>query len=280
MSRHYRVDASVGFMDRAQDWVVGAEPITGAPVTESVADRFALLGTSLTGDTTRFQEWGAFQGKRFTLGVLYGANAGGDIPGDLVEYSTDFRAYKQLTRRSLLAWRLAAAISAGGRPTYYSLGGFNQLRGYDFRDYFGTRVAWSNLELRFPLVDQLRFPFGAIRSIRGFLFMDVGAAWSESGVFYDPELGYGAIRIDPQTGKPIKFTMWDSANSRLMDGRGSYGWGFQFMFVGGLQFNWTWAQRMAYTRYEPVFDGDQVVLVPKKGDVDGWRYSFYIVYDF
>jgi hypothetical protein len=287
MSRYYRVEGSVGFVERTQDFLVGVDPSTGAPVLDTVKDRFALFGTSLTGDTTRYQEWGPFQGKRFDVGVTYGADAGGTIKGNLVEYSLDFRAYKQLTRRSLLAWRIAGVDSAGGRPTYYALGGINQLRGFDFRDFFGTRVAWSNLELRFPLVDQLRFPFGAIRSIRGFLFMDAGAAWFKDGSFYDPDLpvfaGVGGIRTGVDTGgKPVNFKFWDSANSRLQDGRGSYGWGFQFLFIGGLQFNWAWAQRMPYTRYEPdsIDAQGRMVLVPRKADTGGTHTEFYIVFDF
>ncbi|MBZ5638432.1 MAG: hypothetical protein LAO51_06685 [Acidobacteriia bacterium] len=296
MSRHYRVEGSVGYLDRSQDYILGisgVDPNTGLAVldTVNIKDRFALFSTSLTGDTTRYQEWGPFQGKRFDVGVTYGADAGGTIPGNLVEYSLDFRAYKQLTRRSLLALRIAGVDSAGGRPTYYALGGINQLRGYNFRDFFGTRVAWSNLELRFPLVDQLRFPFGAIRSIRGFLFMDVGAAWFNDGSFYDPELaGVGGVRSGVDiNGKPVQFKLWDSANGRFQDGRGSYGWGIQFLFIGGLQFNWAWSQRMAYTRYDCQLDpnnncqfdaNNNLVLVPRKADTGGVRTEFYIVFDF
>ena len=279
LNRYYRVEGSVGFVDRAQDYIRGVDAGTGYPIVGTVKDRFALLGVSLTGDTTRYQEFGPFQGKRFNVAATYGLDAGGEIPGNLLEYSLDFRAYKQLTRRSLLAFRVAGMDSAGGRPTYYALGGINQLRGYDYRELFGTRVVWSNLELRFPLVDQLRFPFGAIRSIRGFLFADVGAAWFNDGGFYDPEFGFGGFRVDPATGNPIKFKFWDSDNRRFQDGRGSYGWGFQFLFVGGLQFNWSWAQRMPYTRYVP--DPNNLgVLIPQAGDTGGTRTDFYIIFDF
>jgi hypothetical protein len=280
LSRHYRAEGSVGYVDRSQDFITGytINPATGFTTldTVNVRDKFVLFGASFTGDTTRWQEWGPFQGKRFSVGVTYGADAGSTVKGNLVEYALDFRAYKQLTRRSLIAFRLVGAESAGDRPTYYSMGGINELRGYEFRDFFGTRVAWSNIELRFPLVDQLRFPFGAIRSIRGFLFMDVGAAWSKSGAWYDPELGFGQYRVDAQ-GKPVEFKFWDSENDRFQDGRGSYGWGIQFLFLGGLQFNWAWADRMSYTRY--VFDGSGN-LVPTEADTGGSHMEFYIVYDF
>ena len=36
--------------------------------------------------------------------------------------------------------------------------GINELRGYDYREFFGSRIALSNLEFRFPLIDEVRFP--------------------------------------------------------------------------------------------------------------------------
>ncbi len=296
LSRYYRIEASLGFVDRSQAFLTQTEQSTPGggsfvgPNFTRVADRFGLVGASITGDTTRWMDFGPFQGKRFTLGVNYGVNLGADgggvipdslLEGNLLEYLLDFRAYKQLTRRSLLAFRLASLYSAGQRETYTSLGGINQLRGYSFRDFFGSRVAWSNLELRFPLVDQLRFPFGALRSIRGFVFLDVGAAWLKEGLWYDPELG--AIRTNPVFGgNPIKFRAWDPEHHRLQDARGSYGFGFQFLFIGGLQFNWAWAQRLPYTRYVPIFDPATLNynLVPENADTGGRRMEFYIVYDF
>ncbi len=262
LSRHYRAEGSLGVVDRSQDYIYGIDPTTGDLVTDDVRERFAIAGLSFTGDTTRFQSFGPFQGKRFTVGATWGTDVGSDYPGNLLEYALDFRAYKQLTRRSLLAFRAAGAWSAGDRPTYYSLGGINVLRGYDYREFFGTRVAWANAELRFPLVDAMAFPFGVLRDIRGFLFADVGAAWFEGDAFYDPELGRWS-----------DFRLWDSENDRLQSGRGSYGWGIQLLFLGGLQFNWAWSHRMDYT----TFDGTGA---PVAADTGGTRTDFYIVYDF
>lgn len=292
LNRHYRIDGTVSLIDRAQDYVTGVD-VFGIPTTDTYRERFLLLGVSLTGDTTRYREFGPFQGKRFTVAATYGAPVGGDSSGGLLEYTLDFRAYKQVTRRSLFAWRFAGAWSAGGRETYYALGGINQLRGYDFRDFFGSRVFWSNLEFRFPLVDLMQFPVLSLRSIRGFLFLDAGAAWFKDGSFYDPELQ--AIRIDPSTCRnvplplgrtgrqcePAEFKFWDSEEGRLQDGRGSYGMGFQFLFLGGLQFNWSWAWRLPFTQYVPSdpfnpFSPLQAI----KGDTSGARMDFYVIFDF
>ncbi len=280
VSRYYRVEGSVGYLDREQDTVVQNGPIFQFV---PVKDRFGLVSASFTGDTTRFMAFGPssggpFQGKRFSLGVNYGKDAGSDIPGDLLEYSLDARFYKQLTRRSLIAWRVAGVIAAGDRESYYSLGGINQLRGFEFREFFGPRVAWSNLELRFPLVEELRFPFGAFTSIRGFLFMDAGAAWFSDGTVYDPHGEFTQFRSQP------KFHFWDNDNSRLQDGRASYGIGFQFFFAG-LQLNWSWGRQFPYTRYQQTLDlsnplAPRVDFTPVEVDPHGSRMDFYIVYDF
>jgi len=283
-NRYYRIDTSVGFSDSSQDFVF-TDP-SGFLGFATLKEQFGLFSVSLVGDTTRYQSFGPFQGKRLRIGVLYGLNLNSDIPeglnvveGDVLRYNLDFRAYKKATRRSVLAWRLAGIYNDGDRENYYGLGGINQLRGYDFRDFFGSRVAWSNLEFRFPLAEELRFPILSIQQIRGFMFLDVGAAWFSDNTWYDPELG--VIRFDPQTGEPIKFKFWDSDNNRLQDGRASYGAGFQFFFLGGLQFNWAWSRRISHTEYVPMLDptGTFFELVPQKSRDTGTRMDFYIVFD-
>jgi hypothetical protein len=284
-SRYYRVEGAVGYLDRSQDLVTGVD-FFGFPTFTAISDRYALAQTSITGDTTRFQSFGPFQGKRFNVGATYGHNLGSDgggiiadqaLEGNILEYNVDFRLYRQLTRRSLIAWRVSGVYNAGDRETFYGFGGINQLRGFDFRDFFGSRLAWSNFELRFPLVDEMRFPFFGLRSIRGFLFTDVGAAWLKDDLWYDPETQ--VFRVDPTTGEnTIPFKFWDSDNNRFQDARGSYGYGFQFFFIGGLQLNWSWAKRLPYTRY--VLDPTGTALLPIKADTGGMQMNFYIIYDF
>ena len=281
LNRYYRVDGSVGYTDSSQDLFLGYN-VGGVPVFTTTNDRFVLFGASLVGDTTRFQSFGPFQGKRFELATTYGVNVGGDTPGNIQQYVLDFRAYRQMTRRSLIAFRALGIANEGERQIFYGMGGLNDLRGYEFRDFYGSNVVQSNIELRFPFVDELRFPIGPIRNIRGFLFMDVGTAWLPGDQFYDPDLN--AVRAEPQangTFKIIPFDFWDGENNRLQDLRASYGFGVQFFFLGGLQFNWTWAKRFEYTRY--VFEDDpltpQLDLVPVRADPEGFESAFYIAFD-
>jgi outer membrane protein assembly factor BamA len=285
-NRYFRVQGSAGIVDRSQDYLtqntIPGSPNFGALAVETFEQTFLTFDLDFVGDTTRFQAFGPFQGKRFNIGVLYAPSIAGDIDGNVLQYNLDFRAYKQLTRRSLLAWRLAGFYADGDEnvANVYSLGGLNQLHGYDFREFFGTRVAWSNLQLRFPLVDRFETPIIGLRGIRGFLFFDVGAAWFISDVWYDPDLD--AYRINPQTGEPIPFSAWDSENDRPQDMRASYGMGLSFFFLGGLQFNFAWADRMPYTQYVPdplTCPGSACELVPVEGGGQGLQSEFYIVYD-
>ena len=279
LSRHYRVEGSLGVLDQSQDYL-SQDPFTGVISSTRVSDRFALVGMHLVGDTTRYQYFGPFQGKRFKVGARFASHLSGDVPGDMLLYDLDFRTYKQLTRRSTLAWRLAGLYNAGDRVTYYGLGGINQLRGYDFRDFFGSRLAWSNLELRFPFIDELRFPFGPIQGIRGFLFVDAGTASLEGDQFFDPDTQQIRANFDGLRFTNVPFEMWDSENDRLQDLRATYGMGFQFFFLGGLQFNWAWSRRFSYTTF---VDGNPdlflVDLQKVEADTGGWRQDFYIVFD-
>jgi hypothetical protein len=278
LSRHYRVEVSTGVVDSSIPYQ-SLDPETGFYSIEHLSDTLATVGLSFTGDTTRFQSFGPLQGKRFTVSTAYGKQLSGDFDGDWLEYRADIRTYKQLTRRSLLAWRLASVYSSGDREYTYGFGGMNQLRGYEYREFRGSRLLWSNLELRFPLVDEMRFPVFALRQIRGFFFLDVGAAWYQDDAWYDPATGIIRADYSQTPAQLIGFDFWDSDNNRLQDARASYGVGFQFFFIGGLQFNWVWAHRMDYTQY--IYpEGLLGPPVAIEGDTGSTRSDFYIQFDF
>jgi hypothetical protein len=273
-SRNYRLGTTVGVLDASIPFRTFDEA-TGLYSFQHYSDLLATASLSLSGDTSRWQSFGPFQGKRFEISAHYGHQLSGDFEGNWLEYRVDFRAYKQLTRRSLLAWRIASIYNAGDREYTYGFGGMNQLRGYDFLEFYGSRIAWSNLEFRFPLVDEIRFPIFYLPQIRGFLFLDVGAAWYQDGQWYgewfNPEFPYNTWVRDF---RPDEFKFWDSENDQLQDGRASYGFGFQFRFIGGLQFNWVWSHRFDYTRLR--YPGP----VKEDGDTAGTRSDFYIQFDF
>jgi len=268
LSRHYRIDAAVGILENSQDFVTSID-ITGSPEFTTFNDRFASLNLAVTGDTTRWQSFGPFQGKRFRIGTWFAPHLSGDTDGDIVEHRLDFRAYKQLTRRSLFAVRVASIYNTGDRENYYGFGGINQLRGFGYREFVGSRMAWANAEFRFPLVDLLAFPIFPITQIRGVFFADVGAAWFDDDLWWDPELD--VVRVDG-AGVPITFDFWDADRDELRDGRASYGAGFQF-FLFGLQLNWMWARPLDYLQWSPALQD----FVKVDGDT---VQQFYILFDF
>ncbi len=266
---YYRVGASAGYFQRSID-----RPVTdfssGLTTFLELDESYPFVGWSVNGDTVRFKEFGPYHGQRFQLSQQWAPtmSASGDTnlfrSGPFVNTYFDYRLYRRATSRSLLAMRLVSAVSNGRGYDLYSFGGLNQLRGYDFRDYFGNRVSFVNLEYRFPLIDALAFPFGLIRNIRAFLFLDIGTAWgggpSGSRDFFHPDLGYeitasqngvvdpNTIFIDAMTGEAVlrRFDFWDSKNNRLGDGRGSYGVGLGF-YLGPFQFTWAFAHTLKNT---------------------------------
>ena len=120
---------------------------------------------------------------------------------------------KKITSRSTFAARVVGVASNGdadneqlNTSNVYSIGGFNQIRGYEYREFFGDRASFLNLELRFPLIDALVFPGNwGIQGIQGFLFFDTGAAWYRGDRVYDANLGFtGALRkFDFHGGKEL-----------------------------------------------------------------------------
>ena len=118
-----------------------------------------------------------------------------------------------------------AGYSRGNFSNFYYFGGLNTLRGYDYQSLIGNRVAFANLELRFPLVDVIAFPGLAIQGIRGNLFFDIGAANFK--------------------GQPFKFMN----NHQLVDGKASTGWGLSFSFFG-LELHWDVARRYDLRHYQ------------------------------
>ncbi len=194
--RYYRVGASAGYYGRSIDRPLGFNLATGQEDFATLSESFPLLSWSLDGDTVRFKEFGPYHGQRFQISQDWAPtiSSSGDTDllrsGPFVNSQIDYRLYRRATSRSLLALRLVGVVSNGAGFNIYSMGGLNQLRGYGYREFFGSRMSFFNLEYRFPLVDALAFPFGVIRDLRGFLFLDVGSAWFGNREFYDPHFGF------------------------------------------------------------------------------------------
>jgi outer membrane protein assembly factor BamA len=78
--------------------------------------------------------------------------------------------------------RAAASRSDGATPLRSYLGGHTSLRASSFEEFSGSRVALASIELRVPLLNEVRFAWpvrAGMRGIRGVLFMETGIAWDE-----------------------------------------------------------------------------------------------------
>ena len=207
--RYHRIDAGLGYEARDVNYPFLDD--VGNLFFINRRDNFPLASASFSGDTTSFKEFGPIAGHRYDIGTLIAPNVHrGNGAGSLLtnDYTLDARQYLPITSRSLLAARLFAGYSRGAFPNFYYFGGLNTLRGYDFRSIIGTRAAFANVELRFPLIDVLATPIVAFTGIRANLFFDIGAATFP--------------------GQP--FTFWK--NRRLVNGLASVGYGVSFNMLG------------------------------------------------
>lgn len=263
-NRYFRFETGLGFAQRRYDEPV-FNPNTGGTDFIEYSDDFPYLSAGLVYDSVRYQYFGPYQGKQVRFRVLGTTFTGGDNEGEsVVQFLLDSRMFQRLTDRSLIAWRLIGLVQSGSAGTLYAIGGVNDLRGFEFREFFGTSYVLSNLELRFPLLDSMRLPFGVnLAPVRGFFFVDFGTAWfgDQEYVAFDDEGNFtgierGRAAYDNFLGTFRKYQ--PTVDGRWLDYHGSVGAGFTIPVLG-LPLTWTYAK---------VYDGEEF------GETQG---SFYIV---
>jgi Tol biopolymer transport system component len=234
-NRYHRLDGGVGILSRdyfrftfVTDHDEDGDIDLNDADLEHRKDNFPIVSTTFSGDSAVWKFFGPVSGRRYQLSLAYAPDTkdGGTLTSDV---TLDWREYKQLSSRTLLAARLYAAYSQGNAPNFYYFGGLNTLRGYDFRTLLGSQAAFANFEFRFPLVDVLATPILVLQQMRGVLFFDIGAAKFED--------------------QPFKFMDDDN---RLVDAKASVGWGISFNFWG-LQLNWDFAKRFDFKDTEGGF---------------------------
>jgi Tol biopolymer transport system component len=240
---YHRVEGSLGYVRREydfQNFIRDQQTGQFIPFLEPRTDNYPELGLSFVGDSTIESPWGPVSGRRYRLEGNFAPDVGGSNSDTVINPGAssitssadiDFRQYVPITRRMQFAYRLFGGASWGQVPNVFYFGGLDTVRGFDFREFVGDRAFYTNLELRFPLVDALVLPFAVIQGIRGRVFVDVGGAWFD------------------YAGETFKF--WDSDASHLADDdfanqrrgpKSAYGWGFTANLLG-LELNWDFAKR-------------------------------------
>lgn len=191
-------------------------PLPGIP---AVSDDFPQLDAAFVSDTAIYNAWGPIVGHRLRLSANYAPDL--DESGTLNSVvELDARQYIPLTRRSNVALRFYGAATNGNRPYTLFVGGLDTIRGVRFRGLSGDRAFYANVELRFPLIDQLAFPGFRLGGIRGVLFFDLGSAYFSDSTDFD---------------------LYDSENGRLEDAIAAYGYGLS-VGLFGMTMNWDFAK--------------------------------------
>ena len=238
----HRFEASVGYSYRDYSFQnFRQDPNTGQSFPAQPFDRtdsYPEVGLSLVGDTTRYASYGPHSGRRWRISSYYAPDL--DEGGTLTsQISVDARQYLPLSKRILFAGRVVGYSGWGNFPNIFAFGGLDTVRGFRTRELVGDRGFYANLELRFPLLDALWFPFLRFNGIRGRVFVDIGGAW------YD----YAGQEFD----------FWDSENDSLDDAVSSYGWGLTTRFLG-LDLHWDFARKWNF----------------ESSEEDGFETSFWI----
>jgi outer membrane protein assembly factor BamA len=147
----------------------------------------------------------------------------------------DLRQYLPIGGDTLFAFRLNIMASMGRNPYVFYWGGNNQVRSSYYYNIIGNEGWYANLEFRIPLVNAASTILGRIGPIRGVFFFDITRknlkGYSAPGT--DPSKFYEFVGYN-QLGIPVL---------READAIGSYGFGFQFFFLG-LPLHFDWAKRL------------------------------------
>ena len=194
LSRFRRLEFFLdGIYEKRYEWLceeVGEDELWRCGWRDEHSDQlYAAPTAAMVFDSALFGSTGPLSGKRtrISTGLFVGERQASTA-------TFDHRIYLNIRKRYALAWRLVAAGEWGRDPEQIAYGGPYSLRGYLDHPLAGTKIAFSNLELRFPFVDYLAIAwplrFG-IAGIRGSLFFDVGAAWDDPHDFRALRSGRG-----------------------------------------------------------------------------------------
>lgn len=152
-----------------------------------------------------------------------------------LQYQTgyaDLRGYLGITRKASLALRTFAGASFGRDYQWFSLGGAYDVRGYSTYDpSYGSKLVFSNLELRVPFVERLDMAFPlplSIRDLRGVVFTDAGFIWDQEPLVLWDSTGFRDLKASFGVGLRFLLGYWmlklDFARPYVKDNPEDKGW--------------------------------------------------------
>ncbi len=260
LNRYYRFEAGLGFLRYTEEFF---DPIFTQNLTTRgrTYDRFlngniVSFSLSLVGETTRFKyPYGPAGGNTFRVSLSQTLPFGGSFLQNTTA-SADLRQYLNIGSDFIFATRLEAFASRGRDPYIFYFGGNNQVRSENFYNIIANEGWFLNLEFRHPLINQASTIIGQIGPVRGVFFFDVARA-----------------KVKGFPAKFISFAGYNqdgSARFRELDAIGSYGWGFEFFFLG-LPLHIEFVKRLEFIDISRPYDFT---------GVGSWETKFWIGYDF
>jgi outer membrane protein assembly factor BamA len=196
----------------------------------------------------------------------------------------DIRHYTRLLTTGLLALRVRGFQSWGDAPDFIYFGGNSELRGYQYLEFLGSRTAFANAELRFPLIEAMLTPLGVLGGVRGVFFAGMGGAhfdgqpfvWLKRGTTIETPVVNVITNQITGAQTPVFGPKTPVSGLRLVDARASYGLGLETFLLGfPVHFDWAW-KTLLNKNYEDV-------LFAAQGGSAAFRkpkFALWIGYDF
>jgi WD40 repeat protein len=260
LDKFHRVEFSAGIVRQTEGFANEAAELLARQAAEAQGLPFVLnsgqiapITVGLTGETTRFREFGPLSGHTYSVSFETAPGFGSFLSRHTVE--VDARKYFGLGTGSVFALRARGFRSTGENPGLFWFGGNMELRGYPYLSIVGSQGWFANTEFRFPIIDVMKTPIGILGPVRGTLFAGIGGAHfqGDNYEFGNSEEGRSYVR-DNVFGEPV-------SGYHLVDGRASFGVGLQFFFLG-YPMHFDWAKITDLQVHSP------------------WQFSFWIGYDF
>jgi hypothetical protein len=252
---------------------------------------YVPLGVTYVQETTVFREFGPLSGNTMRLRFEVAPKIGNSL--DRRTADVDVRFYQRIGASGLFAVRARAFQSWGGAPDFLYFGGNSEMRGYEYLEFVGSKSAFLNAELRFPLIEAMLTPLGVMGGIRGVFFANMGGGHFEGQPFewfarkdkvVTPVIGYRQGEffgtVEPIYGPPRTIS-----GLRIVDARASYGVGLETFALGfPIHIDWSWKTLLNRDWEDAIFSAPCLY--------DGQRYcggseefrkpkvSFWIGYDF
>jgi Tol biopolymer transport system component len=273
------------------------------------------FGAAFVQETTIFREFGPLTGDTMRFAYDVAPKLGPTLSRQTIDL--DYRRYFRIGGSGVFATRMRGFRSMGDFPDFIYFGGNSELRGYDYLQFTGSRTAFANAELRFPLIQAALTPFGVVGGVRGVFFAGVGGAWFKDqpssdpcggNVLNEPTGNYVFATSNAESCQPVIGNQRDlvtgnpltDANGnpilqygpartisgfRLKDGRASYGLGLETFVLGfPIHFDWSWRTLFNKDWEDVVFSGLNGCSANVPGQCSSQfrrpRFAVWIGYDF